>query len=371
LSDQSTFIEAAVDDVKSSAVMGAILAVLVIWLFLRQLCRNDDHRARDPDLGRCHLRPDVLTGVSLNIMSLGGLALGVGMLVDNAIVVLESITRCRTRATAWNVPRCAARAKSQAPITASTLTTVAVFAPIVFVHGIAGQIFKDQAVTVVSSLLVSLAVALFFIPMLAVASDAGSDRFVPKGLRLGRSECSERAPRPCARPLEPWLLRRKGAAPRFARGPTLVAVHGAPQPLSDRWSALVGAIVSRFAPGAALGVDPGASRLALGLGAQTHLRPRLEHPRLVLSQGARGFAQAPAVGPHRGGFLGYGAYHRIGNLGSSCCPRSARANSRLHDPSRRHAARSTEGIFGELDARCALCPACIPRRSPLAWRRKH
>ncbi|HED65599.1 MAG TPA: efflux RND transporter permease subunit, partial [Planctomycetes bacterium] len=104
---------------------------------------------------------------SLNIMSLGGLALGVGMLVDNAIVVLESITRCREEGD--SVHRAAVRGVSEVSgaVVASTLTTICVFAPIVFVTGIAGQIFGDQALTVVSSLVVSLVVAVLFIPMLA------------------------------------------------------------------------------------------------------------------------------------------------------------------------------------------------------------
>ena len=116
-----------------------------------------------PISGLVTFAPMLLLDVSLNIMSLGGLALGVGMLVDNAIVVLESITRCREEGD--ELSRAAVRGVSEVAgaITASTLTTVAVFAPIVFVHGIAGQIFSDQAVTVVSSLLVSLLVAVLFI----------------------------------------------------------------------------------------------------------------------------------------------------------------------------------------------------------------
>jgi len=100
-------------------------------------------------------------------MSLGGLALGIGMLVDNSIIVLESIYRCREEG--LSVRKSAVRGVSEigGAATASTLTTVAVFFPIVFVEGIAGQIFGDQALTVVFSLLTSLAVALFFIPMLA------------------------------------------------------------------------------------------------------------------------------------------------------------------------------------------------------------
>lgn len=167
LSDQSTFIRAAVEDVRSAAIIGALLAVLVIWIFLRTLSATLIIATAIPISVVVTFAPMFLSDVSLNIMSLGGLALGVGMLVDNAIVVLESISRCREEGDP--ISKAAVRGVTEVAgaITASTLTTIAVFAPIVFVHGIAGQIFGDQATTVVSSLLVSLLVAVLFIPMLA------------------------------------------------------------------------------------------------------------------------------------------------------------------------------------------------------------
>lgn len=167
LSDQSVFIKAAVDDVRQAGALGALFAVLVMWLFLRRVAATMIIALAIPISVIATFAPMLLSGVSLNIMSLGGLALGIGMLVDNAIVVLESITRCREEKD--ELQQAAVRGTSEVAgaITASTLTTVAIFAPIVFVEGIAGQIFADQAVTVVSSLLVSLAVALLFIPMLA------------------------------------------------------------------------------------------------------------------------------------------------------------------------------------------------------------
>jgi len=187
LSDQSTFIGAAVDDVKSAAILGGILAVLVILMFLRQLSATAIIAVAIPISVVVTFAPMYMLDVSLNIMSLGGLALGVGMLVDNAIVVLESITRCREEGD--DLARAAVRGVSEVAgaITASTLTTVAVFAPIVFVHGIAGQIFGDQAVAVVSSLLVSLLVAVLLIPMLA------SRRWLSgAGLKLARPPKAER-----------------------------------------------------------------------------------------------------------------------------------------------------------------------------------
>jgi len=167
LSDQSTFIADAVDEVKQSAILGALFAVIVMWLFLRKVTQTLIIALAIPISVLVTFAPMFLLDVSLNIMSLGGLALGVGMLVDNAIVVIESIARCREEGDPLS--RAAVRGVTEVAgaITASTLTTVSVFAPIVFVSGIAGQIFGDQAVTVVSALLVSLLVALLFIPMLA------------------------------------------------------------------------------------------------------------------------------------------------------------------------------------------------------------
>ncbi|MEW6072712.1 MAG: efflux RND transporter permease subunit, partial [Planctomycetota bacterium] len=167
LSDQSTFIGDAVDDVKSAAILGGILAVGLIWLFLRRLAATLIIGLSIPISIVVTFAPMFMADVSLNIMSLGGLALGVGMLVDNAIVVLESISRCREEGD--ELAPAAVRGVSEVAgaVTASTLTTVAVFAPIVFVTGIAGQIFGDQALTVVSSLTISLVVAVLFIPMLA------------------------------------------------------------------------------------------------------------------------------------------------------------------------------------------------------------
>ncbi len=167
LSDQSTFIAGAVDEVKQSAIIGALFAIIVIWLFLRRLSATLIIAVAIPISVLVTFAPMFLLDVSLNIMSLGGLALGVGMLVDNAIVVLESITRCREEGDSLSDAAIRGVSEVAGAIIASTLTTVAVFAPIVFVHGIAGQIFGDQAVTVVSSLLVSLLVAVMFIPMLA------------------------------------------------------------------------------------------------------------------------------------------------------------------------------------------------------------
>jgi HAE1 family hydrophobic/amphiphilic exporter-1 len=109
--------------------------------------------------------------ISLNIMSLGGLTLGIGMLVDNSIVVLESIFRRRQQGASLFSAAVDGTSEVGAAVVASTLTTVAVFLPIAFVEGVAGQLFRDQALTVTFSLLASLLVAVTLIPMLAAAGE--------------------------------------------------------------------------------------------------------------------------------------------------------------------------------------------------------
>ena len=167
LSDQSIFIENSVNEVKSTAIIGGMLAVLVLFIFLRNLTATLIVGIAIPVSIIATFAPMKMFDVSLNIMSLGGLALGIGMLVDNSIVVLESIFRCREEGD--DLIQATVRGVSEvgSAVFASTLTTVAVFFPIVFVEGVAGQIFGDMALTVVFSLLASLAVALFLIPMLA------------------------------------------------------------------------------------------------------------------------------------------------------------------------------------------------------------
>ena len=163
--NQARFIQQAVDNVLWSAVLGAVLATLVLYLFLRHL--------RSTLLVAFSIPISVLAtfalmyqmDVSLNIMSLGGIALGVGMLVDNSIVVLEAVHRQDRSRT--SLPEAVYRGTREVgtAVTASTLTTLAVFLPLVFVEGIAGQLFKDQALTIIFSLSASLLVALTFIPM--------------------------------------------------------------------------------------------------------------------------------------------------------------------------------------------------------------
>jgi len=167
LSDQSTFIKASLGEVANTALLGGLMAVIILYLFLRSVPNTLFVAISIPISIIATFAAMYLGKVSLNIMSLGGLALGVGMLVDNSIVVLESIFRCREEGD--GIVQAAVRGTSEVggAVTASTLTTIAVFLPIVFVEGIAGQVFGDLSLAVVFSLLASLAVALWFIPMLA------------------------------------------------------------------------------------------------------------------------------------------------------------------------------------------------------------
>ncbi len=174
LQDQSTFIETSIADVRSSAVWGGLFAILVILIFLRRFVATLILAVSIPVSLIASFAPMFLSDVTLNIMSLGGLALGVGMLVDNSIVVLEAITRARESGLDRRQAAVVGVSRVATAVTASTLTTVAVFFPIVFVEGVAGQLFRDQALTVVYSLLLSLLVALFVIPMLSALGASGT-----------------------------------------------------------------------------------------------------------------------------------------------------------------------------------------------------
>jgi multidrug efflux pump subunit AcrB len=167
LADQAVFIENSINEVKNTAMIGGILAIIVLYLFLRHFATTLIVAVSIPLSVIATFAPLSIFKVSLNIMSLGGLALGIGMLVDNSIVVMESIFRCREEGDEWVASAVRGVSEVGTAVIASTLTTIAVFFPIVFVEGIAGQIFGDLSLAVVFSLLASLMVSLFFIPMLA------------------------------------------------------------------------------------------------------------------------------------------------------------------------------------------------------------
>jgi hydrophobic/amphiphilic exporter-1 (mainly G- bacteria), HAE1 family len=167
VADRSIFIRSSIAELRDSAVVGGLLAVLVLFAFLREFRSTTVIAINIPIALIMCFAPLHLLGVSLNIMSLGGLALGVGMLVDCSIVVLESIARCREEGDGVVAAAIRGTREVAAPVVSSTLTSVAVFFPMVFVEGIAGQAFGDLGVAVVVSQFAALIVALFFVPMLA------------------------------------------------------------------------------------------------------------------------------------------------------------------------------------------------------------
>ena len=171
--DQATFISQAVSEVINAAIIGGLLAIIILFLFLRNIWSTLIISMSIPVSVVATFNLMYGADLTLNIMSLGGIALGIGMLLDNSIVVLENISR--HRAMGKNILEAANDGASEVSmaVIASTLTTVAVFFPLVFVKGIAGQLFRDQALTVTFALLASLLVAVTLIPMLASSGKNG------------------------------------------------------------------------------------------------------------------------------------------------------------------------------------------------------
>ena len=164
--DQARFIEAALTEVEQTGLVGIFLAVLVLFLFLRRLGVTAVVSIAIPISIVATFNLMYFGELSLNLMTLGGLALGAGMLVDNAIVVLENISRKLEEGTPLAEAAVLGAAEVGGAISSSTATTIVVFLPIVYLHGAAGELFREQAWTVAFSLLSSLFVALLVIPML-------------------------------------------------------------------------------------------------------------------------------------------------------------------------------------------------------------
>jgi HAE1 family hydrophobic/amphiphilic exporter-1 len=164
--DQGTFISTAIDEVKNTAILGILLAVIILFVFLRRIGTTLIASVAIPISIIATFNLMYFNGLTINIMTLGGLALGAGMLVDNSIVILENIFRNLEKG--LTIREAAIQGASQVggAITASTLTTIVVFLPIVYLHGASGELFKDQAWTVAFSLICSLIVAILVIPML-------------------------------------------------------------------------------------------------------------------------------------------------------------------------------------------------------------
>ena len=166
-SDQAAFIDESISNVVQALILGGLLAFVVLFFFLRD--------PRYPVAIALAIPISVIGtfalmeafNVSLNVMSLGGLALGVGMLVDNSIIVLENIFRHRQAGMGTLEAAARGAEEVQGAITASTLTTISVFGPIIYVEGVAGELFASLSLAVAFSLLASLAVALTLLPTMA------------------------------------------------------------------------------------------------------------------------------------------------------------------------------------------------------------
>ncbi len=164
--DQGEYISSAIGEVSNSLIGGIVLAVFVLFLFLRRIGPTAIVSVAIPVSIIATFVLMYFTGLTLNIMTLGGLALGAGMLVDNAIVVLENIFRNHEQGDSTDEAAINGTSQVGGAIIASTLTTIVVFIPIVYLRGASGELFREQAFTVAFSLLASLVVAILIIPML-------------------------------------------------------------------------------------------------------------------------------------------------------------------------------------------------------------
>lgn len=174
IQDQGKYIHNAINEVKNTLITGIILAIIVLYIFLRRAGTTLVISIAIPVSIIATFNLMYFSNLTLNIMTLGGLALGAGMLVDNAIVVLENITRLREEGMPLREAVINGTGQVGGAIAASTLTTIVVFLPIVYLQGPSGEMFKDQAWTVAFALISSFFVAMLVIPMLV--STIFSDR---------------------------------------------------------------------------------------------------------------------------------------------------------------------------------------------------
>ena len=167
LMDQGIYIDLVMDSIINNILFGAVLAILILILFLKDLRPTFIIAVSIPISLVTAIVCMYFSGVTLNIISLSGLALGIGMLVDNSIVVIENIYRLRNEGASMKDAAIEGAKEVSGAIAASTLTTVCVFAPIVFTEGITRQLFADMGLTIGYSLLASLAIALTVVPAMA------------------------------------------------------------------------------------------------------------------------------------------------------------------------------------------------------------
>jgi len=187
--DQSEFIQNSIDNVKNSAIWGGLLAVLILYIFLRNGSTTFIIAISIPISLIATFGLLYFNGLTLNQMSFGGLALGIGLIVDNAIVVLENMVRLRENKHSLKESALTGTKQVSGAIIASTLTTMVIFLPVVFMQTISGMLFKELALVVVFALLCSLLVALTLVPMLGsrfLTVKSGQHATDDKKSRLGR-----------------------------------------------------------------------------------------------------------------------------------------------------------------------------------------
>lgn len=285
-SSQASFISAAIDNVVQELVIGGVLAFLILFLFLRD--------PRYPVAIALAMPISIIAtfalfdafGVTLNIMTLGGLALGIGLLMDNSIVVIENIFRHRKLGMPMREAAAVGTEEVQRAIIASTLSSIAVFGPIIYVAGVAGKLFGALSYAVAFALLSTIVVALVLLPAL-VARWWQDDAAVPNG-NAAPSPASERAE------LEPWIHRTIGPYldrfdARFAR--FTVWYEGIViRALDRRWFVLAGsavlllatiALASTLERSALPKVDQGSFQVRLSLPSGTPLERTAEIARAI------------------------------------------------------------------------------------------
>lgn len=187
LMDQGDYIDIIISSVLENVVVGAILAIIILVIFLKDIKPTFMVALSIPISVVFAIVLMYFSGVTMNIISLAGLAAGIGMLVDNSIVVIENIYRLRSLGLSPVKAAVSGASQVAGAITSSTLTTVCVFLPIVFVQGLTRQLFQDMALTIGYSLLASLIIALTLIPAMSPAvlknvkqKTAGESKFMQK-----------------------------------------------------------------------------------------------------------------------------------------------------------------------------------------------
>ena len=189
VSDQSKFIRNSITNVQQAIFYGGILAIFVLFFFLRSTRNIFVVALTIPASLVLTVLLMFLFNISFNIISLGGVAVGIGMLLDNAIIVLENIVRRRGQGLSLRNSALVGTEEVTMPIIAATLTTLAVFIPLLFIEGIAGELFKDQSYAIIFSLSASVIASVTFIPMLASRRNV----FAKRGISLRNNEFANKS----------------------------------------------------------------------------------------------------------------------------------------------------------------------------------